>query len=321
MPSTTDGMGQFLQAGPISPQVTLERALAATKEQLSYYFTIEYKAETTPGGVRWDADSVTVGKFRAPDRFEEKGSTTFATSNETVTGGGESITIGATEYTKTPETGEWEVHTREPAVPIKTPLERMTGDPSLLSSLAFVAVEQLDGVDVLHLIAIVPPGVDIAGLADPRLDRRVEYWIGRDDHLIRKYVFAGESPDEGGFTFTVTLSNFGEPVEISAPEASNLAVSGYMVSAQEEEPLRLTGTDVIDFDHDEIFVIQDAVRTISRGEKVGDGCKFTTRLDRAFGEAPKVSRTLAVNLATCEELREEGTLSPGDLEKNHYHEG
>ena len=94
-----------------------------------------------------------------------------------------------------------------------------------------------------------------------------------------------------------------------------LAVSGYMVSAQEEEPLRLTGTDVIDFDHDEIFVIQDAVRTISRGEKVGDGCKFTTRLDRAFGEAPKVSRTLAVNLATCEELREEGTLSPGDLEK------
>ncbi|MCH7737214.1 MAG: hypothetical protein IH872_07415 [Chloroflexi bacterium] len=94
-----------------------------------------------------------------------------------------------------------------------------------------------------------------------------------------------------------------------------LAVSGYMVSAQEEGPLRLTGADVIDYDHDEIFVIQDAVRTISRGEKVGDGCKFTTRLDRAFGEAPKVSRTLAVNLATCEELREEGTLSPGDLEK------
>ena len=94
-----------------------------------------------------------------------------------------------------------------------------------------------------------------------------------------------------------------------------LVVSGYVVSAQEEEPLRLTGTDVIDYDHDEIFVIQDAVRTISRGEKVGDGCKFTTRLDRAFGEPPKVSRTLAVNLATCEELREEGTLSPGDLDQ------
>ena len=50
VPSTTDGMGQFLQAGPISPQVTLERALAATKEQLSYYFTMEYKTETTRGG-------------------------------------------------------------------------------------------------------------------------------------------------------------------------------------------------------------------------------------------------------------------------------
>ena len=50
-------------------------------------------------GLRWDADSVTVGKFRAPDRFEEKGSTTFATSNETVTGGGESITTAPTGLT------------------------------------------------------------------------------------------------------------------------------------------------------------------------------------------------------------------------------
>jgi hypothetical protein len=100
----------------------------------------------------------------------------------------------------------------------------MIGDPSLLSSLAFVAVEQLDGVDVLHLIAIVPPGVDIVGLFDPRLDRRVEYWIGRDDLLIRKHFFSGESPDEGGFTFTITMSNFGEPVEINAPEAFSPAI-------------------------------------------------------------------------------------------------
>ena len=224
VPSTTDGMGQFLQAGSISPQVTLERALAATKEQLSYYFTYEYKAETTPGGVRRDAHSVTVGKFRAPNQFETKGSTTYATSNETVTVSDETITIGATVYMKTPETGEWEVHTREPAVPIKTPLDRMSGDPSLLSNLAIVADEHLDGVDVLHLIAIVPPGVDIVGLFDPRLDRRVEYWIGRDDLLIRQYFLAAESPDEGGFTFTVTLSNFGEPIEINAPEISSPAI-------------------------------------------------------------------------------------------------
>ena len=224
VPSTTDGRGEFLQAEPIPPQVTLERALAATKEQLSYHFTYEYKAETTLGGVRRDTDSVTVGKFRAPNQFETKGSTTYATANETVTVSDETITIGATVYMKTPETGEWEVHTREPAVPIKTPLDRMAGDPSLLSNLAIVADEHLDGVDVLHLIAMVPPGVDIVGLADPRLDRRVEYWIGRDDHLIRQYVFAGDSQGAGGFTFTIKLSNFGEPVEISAPEASSPAI-------------------------------------------------------------------------------------------------
>ena len=98
-----------------------------------------------------------------------------------------------------------------------------------------------------------------------------------------------------------------------------LVVSGYVVSAQEEEPLRLTGTDVIDYDHDERYVIQDAVRSISQAEKVGDACIFTSRLERAFGEPPKAARTLAVNLATCEVLREEGTLSPEDL-KNYIGE-
>ena len=105
----------------------------------------------------------------------------------------------------------------------ETPLDRMPIDPSLLSNLAVVEEEQLDGVDVLHLVALVPPGMDI-GLADPRLDRRVEYWIGKDDHLIRRYVFTGTSPGEGGFTSSMTLFNFGKLVEISAPEVSTSVI-------------------------------------------------------------------------------------------------
>ena len=69
-----------------SPQVILERAFASTKEQVSYCFTYEYKAEvlnatrthdtagerpwTTRESVREDIESVTRGKFRAPSRLE-----------------------------------------------------------------------------------------------------------------------------------------------------------------------------------------------------------------------------------------------------------
>ena len=231
VPSTAD-------AETVSPQVILERALASTKEQLSYCFTYEYKAEvlnatrshdstgqrlrTPQEGIREDIESVTFGKYQAPSQFETTGSTTFATDNETITISRDAITIGVTVYTRIPPTGEWKVETRD-SVP-ETPLDRMPIDPSLLSNLAIGGEEQLDGVDVLHLVALVPPGMDI-GLADPRLDRRVEYWIGKDDHLIRRYVFTATAPGEGGFTSSMTLFDFGKLVEISAPEVPSKVMS------------------------------------------------------------------------------------------------
>ena len=230
VPSTAD-------AETVSPQVILERALASTKEQLSYCFTYEYKAEvlnatrshdstgqrlrTPQEGIREDIESVTFGKYQAPSQFETTGSTTFATDNETITISRDAITIGVTVYTRIPPTGEWKVETRDSER--ETPLDRMPIEPSLLSNLAIGGEEQLDGVDVLHLVALVPPGMDI-GLADPRLDRRVEYWIGKDDHLIRRYVFTATAPGEGGFTSTTTLSDFGKLVEISAPEVSTSVI-------------------------------------------------------------------------------------------------
>ena len=89
--------------------------------------------------------------------------------------------------------------------------------------------------------------------------------------------------------------------------------SSYSASAKGEEPLRLPGTDVIEYDHSDNFAIQDAVRSINQGERVGDACKFTTRLERAFGEPAKVARTLAVDFTTCEQLVEKGALTPEDL--------
>ena len=89
--------------------------------------------------------------------------------------------------------------------------------------------------------------------------------------------------------------------------------SSYSVSAEGEEPLHLPGTDVIEYDQSDNFAIQDAVRSISQGERVGDACTFTTRLERAFGEPAKVARTLPVDFTTCEQLVEKGTLTPEDL--------
>ena len=73
VPSTAD-------AETVSPQVILERALASTKEQLSYCFTYEYKVEvlnatrsrdttgqrlrTPQEGIREDIESVTFGKYQ-----------------------------------------------------------------------------------------------------------------------------------------------------------------------------------------------------------------------------------------------------------------
>ena len=231
VPSTAD-------AETVSTQVILERALASTKEQLSYCFTYEYKAEvlnatrshdstgqrlrTPQEGIREDIESVTFGKYQAPSQFETTGSTTFATDNETITISRDAITIGVTVYTRIPPTGEWKVETRDSDR--GTPLDKMAIDPSLLSNLVIEAEEQLGGVAVLHLVALVPPGVDI-GVADPRLDRRVEYWIGKNDHLVRRYVFTATAPGEGGFTDTITLSDFGKLVEISAPEVPSKVMS------------------------------------------------------------------------------------------------
>ena len=240
VPSTIDRdeAAEVLDADALAPQVIINRALASTKEQLSYCFKYDYEAEIWPGATTqgpsgqerglsqediWGyIESVTLGKFQAPSLFETKGTTTFTTSNETVSISAEAITIGATVYSKISPAEEWEVETLEGGV-TETPVDKMSIDPSLLNDLKVEAEEQLDGVDVIHLVALVPPGVDI-GLADPSLDRQVEYWIGRDDHLVRRYVFAGKSPGKGGFTTAITLFDFGKPVEISAPEVPDSVI-------------------------------------------------------------------------------------------------
>jgi hypothetical protein len=90
-----------------------------------------------------------------------------------------------------------------------------------------------------------------------------------------------------------------------------VSVGVFMVSdvyLSADEPI-LPGSDVIYHDWSGRFPIENGVKSIQNGQKVEDGCKFTTRLERMLGEPPKIARTLAHKPSTCERIIEKGTLS------------
>ena len=88
-----------------------------------------------------------------------------------------------------------------------------------------------------------------------------------------------------------------------------------------DAPVKLTGENVVEYDHSESFTIRDTQRKIDEGEVIDGGCKFTTRLERAIGEPAKAVRTLEVNFDTCERVIEKGTLTPEDLEELEAKDG
>ncbi len=83
----------------------------------------------------------------------------------------------------------------------------------------------------------------------------------------------------------------------------------FSVFAQENDEVTLTGENVVQYDWSHRFPIENGSREINHGEKVGDWCRFTTHLERAPGESPKILRTLAADYEECVELVEVGVLS------------
>jgi hypothetical protein len=90
-------------------------------------------------------------------------------------------------------------------------------------------------------------------------------------------------------------------VAIGVFMASNMCVSA-------DEPM-LTGEGWIVHDWGERFSIENGVKSIQKGERIGDDCRFTVRLERRPGEPAKIARGFAVNPSTCEKLVEKGILS------------
>ena len=189
---------------------------------------LEMLAEVTinAGGTETTLPLNLVGDYQAPDRFRSSLNVNLGFfSIET-----ETIAIGDEIYTTDPLTGEW---TREEAgaassFTLPAPGDFATGvDLGLVNPILLDIVVAEDGVEVYLLSGAPPP--DVFGSDGALSD--AQFSVGIDDLLIRK-IFAEAEVDVGELgplgatgisglatiSLTITLSDFGVPVVIEAPE-------------------------------------------------------------------------------------------------------
>ena len=205
----------------------LEAAFAAMEAVESMHLEMLAEVNIDTGSTEMTLPIVLVGDYQAPDRFRSTLNVNlgfFSIDTET-------IAIGDDIYSTDPLTGEWERHsTSESAFAFPAPSDFATGvdlaliDPVLLE---IAEIAELEGGKVFRLSGAPPP--DVFGAEGALSD--AEFWVGVDDFLIYK-ISAEAEVDVGDLgplgdagvsgpatiTLTITLSNFGEPVVIEAPE-------------------------------------------------------------------------------------------------------
>ena len=204
---------------PLSAQELLEASAAAMQEVEFFHFDMDALVTIKEGGISLEVPLGLAGDFQAPDR--SRGTVSISLGFFTLEF--QIITIGDTQYTADPETGEWQISI-EAGSPVG-PFEEFVGtDLPEAEDLALLGEEILEGTKVRHLSgALVDEGAT-GGL-------QVEYWIGAEDDLVRQIALNGQMElDDGGATvfgegagagtvsMTLTFSDFGEPVTIEAPE-------------------------------------------------------------------------------------------------------
>ncbi len=87
----------------------------------------------------------------------------------------------------------------------------------------------------------------------------------------------------------------------------SVLAAGLITFTQDPDEVTLDGPDVIRYDWLYDTPLTDGVRRIVQGTRVDGVCVFTYRSFMGPNDLPKVTRTLASNPNTCEELVEEGT--------------
>ncbi len=175
------------------------------------------------GGTETKLPIKLAGDFQAPDRVRSSLSISLGFFSIEI----ETIAIGDDVYTTDPLTGAWSVSS-EAAFAFPAPADFAAGTELALLDPILLGIGELDGSEVFRLSGAPPP--DVFGTGEVLTD--AEFWIGVDDFLIRKITAEAEvALDElsgalgnvgisgpATVSLTITISDFGKPFVIEAPE-------------------------------------------------------------------------------------------------------
>jgi hypothetical protein len=203
-------------SGPSASEL-VSQTVEETGKQKSFHLLVDVQHVSAP---RTGLGLTFVdGDVLVPDRMKAKVGGTFAGLPVNT----ELIAIGEDFWLKTPFVGGWR------SIDVATsPLAFFDADTGLLpvireaSNVSRDGSEEVGGDDCWRLTADVP-AAKLAPLISAEATEEllpVELWIGKDDSLLRRLrvsgpVSAGEGDDA---VRTIELSDYGEDVEISAPE-------------------------------------------------------------------------------------------------------
>jgi len=161
------------------------------------------------------------GEVLVPDRLEAKVGGTFAGISIST----ELIVVGTTYYLKSPFGNTWQkidVDTLPAA--FFDPEQGILAVIQGASDLQTDGSEEVGGVDCDRVTGKVEAEVlkPLLSTAEGTQEIAMTIWIGKDDKLVRRVELSGPiSPDEDADAVrTVELSQFDEPVRITAPETS-----------------------------------------------------------------------------------------------------
>ncbi len=200
----------------------------------SFHFDIDAKLSISSEGASLDVPIDLKGDFQAPDRTRG----TLVVSFLIFQVESQFVSIGDTSYATDPETGQWTVE-QDSALDFVDPAAiaspELLAEAAGLADLILVGTGALGGVQVHELAGRLS---DEAGAGE--LD--VTYWIGVDDGLIHQVDLKGQfeldeelggiipvgdiEVSEATIEAVLTLSDFGKPVQIEAPEVAAPPASG-----------------------------------------------------------------------------------------------
>ena len=225
---------------PVSVTDILERSFTTLEAVDSFHFDLDLKMTIKGDGFALMVPFRLVGDFAQPNMMQ-------AQMNLDAFGfyvNSQVIGIDGTTYVKDTETNEWRLATEDDLDILFDPTDFVPSDDAYLieefTDLRYLWDEEIDGVMTMRISTKIPAknlGSDFEGAGTTL---RAEWWIGKEDFLMRQMRLSGVIPVDGDtgedsglisgiplanaeVDVTFKLSAFDEPVVIEAPELAPLA--------------------------------------------------------------------------------------------------